>query len=103
MALLTPLWPASGEALRRSDIRWIRRSLRLSLPVGCGTPLLVGLALLFWQGPILRVYARSEQVHVSNSIIVALSLTFALRAWVDCRSISLNSAGILLPQVIFYC
>jgi Na+-driven multidrug efflux pump len=27
---------------------------------------------------------------------------FALRAWVDCRSIIVNSAGVLVPQLAFY-
>ena len=50
----------------------------------------------------MRIWTRSDSIQVSRSVILAPTCTFALRAWVDCRSISLNSVGILKPQIFFY-
>jgi O-antigen/teichoic acid export membrane protein len=102
MVVLSPLWPASGEAVRRGDIAWIRKSLRYSLLMGCSIPLLLGVVLYFFAPTIIYYWTRGQVIHVPRNIIVALALTFSMRAWVDCRSIILNSVGILRWQIVFY-
>lgn len=102
MMLLTPLWPASGEALRRGDVAWVRKSLRYSMVIGCGMMLAGGLALLLFTQPVLSRIKGAQGLTISRSLIVAVTLTFILRAWIDCRSIILNSVNVLLPQICFY-
>jgi O-antigen/teichoic acid export membrane protein len=102
MMLLNPLWPASGEAVRRGDVAWVRKSLRLSTLFGVGIMSCIGIGLLLFTNPILRRFPAAAGVTVSRSLILAVTLTFILRAWVDSRSIILNSVNILKPQIIFY-
>jgi len=102
MMLLNPLWPASGEAVRRGDVAWVRKSLRLSMLVGMGIMGCIGIALLLFTQPVLARFPAAAGVHVSRSLILAVTITFVLRAWVDSRSIILNSVNILKPQIVFY-
>jgi O-antigen/teichoic acid export membrane protein len=102
MMLLNPLWPASGEAVRRGDVAWVRKSLRLSMLFGMGIMACLGVALLVFTEPVLRRFPEAQGMHVSKSLILAVTATFILRAFVDCRSIILNSVSILKPQIVFY-
>jgi len=102
MMLLNPLWPASGEAVRRGDFAWVRKSLRNSMLVGMGIMGCIGLALLLFSGPVLARFPAAAGVTVSRSLILAVTITFVLRAWVDSRSIILNSVNVLKPQIVFY-
>lgn len=100
--LLTPLWPASGEALRRGDVAWVRKSLRYSMLVGCGMMLAGGTVLLLFTERVLNHIKGAQGLTISRSLILAMTLTFLLRAWVDCRSLILNSMNVLVPQIWFY-
>jgi O-antigen/teichoic acid export membrane protein len=102
MMLLNPLWPASGEAVRRGDVAWVRKSLLLSMLFGVGIMACVGVAVFFFTEPVLRHFPEAQGMHVSRSLILAVTATFILRAFVDCRSIILNSVNILKPQIVFY-
>ncbi len=44
----------------------------------------------------------STVLSASRSLIIAVTATFLLRAWVDCRSVVLNAAGVLVPQIYAY-
>jgi O-antigen/teichoic acid export membrane protein len=101
MMLLSPLWPAHAEALRRGDLAWVRTRLRWSLVFGCGLMLLAGGTLLIIGRPLIRLWIGYD-LQYSNNLVIALMLLFALRAWVDCRSVVLNSATVLRPQMIFF-
>lgn len=102
MLMITPLWPAHGEALRRGDFAWVRKALRNSLLIGCGSILAFG-TVMFFAGPaIVRAWTGGKSADFSRELVVALTLMFTLRAWVDCRSIIVNSAGVLVPQLAFY-
>lgn len=98
---LTPLWSASAESLRRGDLPWVRKSLRNSLLLGCGLLLVLGLLLTLFGQQIVRFWTRQD-IEFSRSLVLALTAMFVLRAWVDSRSIILNGAGILWPQMLFF-
>jgi O-antigen/teichoic acid export membrane protein len=102
MMLLNPLWPASGEAVRRGDFAWVRKSLRISMFAGMGIMGCIGIALLLFTQPVLARFPAAQGVEISRSLILAVTITFVLRAWVDCRSIILNSVNVLAPQIWFY-
>ncbi|MBC8106263.1 MAG: oligosaccharide flippase family protein [Anaerolineae bacterium] len=102
MMLLNPLWPASGEAVRRGDFAWVRKSLRFSMLIGMGIMGCIGVSLLLFAGPVLARFPAAAGVTFSRSLILAITITFVLRAWVDSRSIILNSVNVLKPQIVFY-
>ena len=101
MLLLTPLWPAYGEACRRRDVRWIRKNLSFSLWLVCGSILVLG-AVLFWQGDTLMQWWLGRPFAGSRTIIAGMTAGFLLRAWVDCRSVVLNSAGYAREQLSYW-
>src|SRR5580698_319715 len=97
--LVTPLWPAYGEAISRGDIPWVRRTLRRSLVLVFGfaaaaslTMLLIAHRLLaWWIGP-----------RISPPFVLLLGL--ALWTIVDCCgntiAMFLNGASIMRFQII---
>ena len=97
--LVTPLWPAYGEAISRGDIPWVRRTLGRSLVLVLGfaavasiTTLLIAHRLLgWWIGP-----------HFSPPFVLLLGL--ALWTIVECcgstLSMFLNGASIMRFQIV---
>jgi len=100
LLFLMPMWPAYGEALRRNDLDWVKKHLRLSLWLGCGGVALLGM-LLLWQGKALLNLWVGPTV-LPAGLVVGLSLSFLFKAWVDCRSVVLNAAGYLKGQIYFW-
>lgn len=97
--MVTPLWPAYGEAISRGDIPWVRRTLRRSLVLVFGfaavasiTMLLIAHWLLdWWIGP-----------RISPPFVLLLGL--ALWTIVDCCgntiTMFLNGASIMRFQIV---
>ena len=102
MALLTPMWPAHGEAIRRGDWNWVSRALRLSLFVGFGLCLGCGIVLLLFGNTIFRIWTRGQITQISPNVVLAMTAMFVGRVWIDSRSVILTSANVLLPQVYFF-
>jgi len=103
MLLLQPLWVSYGETIKRGDIAWVRQMVQRTSVAGCAIMGSLGIALLLFGTRIMALLPGDhERLHVSNSLIVALTLTFVTRAWVDCRSVVLLSANVLAPQILFY-
>jgi O-antigen/teichoic acid export membrane protein len=100
--LLMPLWPAYGDALRRGDVNWVRRGVRWSLLVGCGGVALCGLTLLMTGHWVIPLWTRTPGIVVSRSLILAMTATFVLRAWIDARTIAFNAVGAFRPQIVFF-
>jgi O-antigen/teichoic acid export membrane protein len=100
--LVTPLWPAYGEAISRGDLPWVRRTLTRSLlfvfaaaSVASGTMLLIAHRLLaWWIGP-----------RISPPFVLLLGL--ALWTVVECcgstLAMFLNGASIMRFQIVMAC
>jgi O-antigen/teichoic acid export membrane protein len=102
---LIPFWPSATEAMRRGDHEWVLRALRMFTRTGLAVMLGMGVALLIFGDAAFRLLSRitdQPQLAVSNNLILAVTMTFATRAWIDCRSVVLNAAGMLKPQVKIY-
>jgi O-antigen/teichoic acid export membrane protein len=99
--LLAPLWPLHGEALRRGDVEWVRRVLRLSVLAGCGGIVACGAAMFFFGDWIVTVWTRGEFVAVSRPLVAAMTALFVLWTGMASLSIVLNSAGVLRAQMWF--
>ena len=97
--LITPLWPAYGEAISRGDIPWVRRTLGRSLrwvfgfaAITSSTMLLIAHRLLaWWIGP-----------HISPPFVLLLGL--ALWTVADCCgstiAMFLNGASTMRFQIV---
>jgi O-antigen/teichoic acid export membrane protein len=97
----TPLWPGHGEALRRGDLLWIRRTVLLTVSLSLACAAALGVVMLAAGDRLLSFWLRAP-VQAPAALVLAFTATFALRAWVDCRSVVLNSAGMLRPQMFFW-
>jgi O-antigen/teichoic acid export membrane protein len=100
--VLSPLWPAYGEALRRGDVHWALRAMRFSQLLGGVIAVGTGAVMLTGGNWILKHWSHGEVAQVSRSLVLAVTCTFALRVWVDSRAQLLNSVGYLRPQVVFF-
>lgn len=69
--LLTPLWPAYGEAFARGDLAWVRRTLRNTSYWGLITSVLLG-TILVLLGPKLTLLWTRGHVALSYSLLIAL-------------------------------
>jgi O-antigen/teichoic acid export membrane protein len=97
--LLTPLWPAYGEAVTRGDHAWVTRTLRRTLltVLGVGTSLCLPLAVF---GPwIVQVWVGT---HVSPSFPLLLGLALMRIVESGCASVAayLNGTQVLVPQLM---
>lgn len=99
--LIAPLWPAYGEAIRRGDVHWVYRALGFSLLAGCGGVLLTGIAMYFFGDSIVSLWTRGSVTAAPRPLVLGMTASFALWAWMACQSVALNAAGVLRPQVLF--
>jgi len=99
MLVLTPLWPAYGEAFRRGDFQWIRKTVRYCSALGCGAMAACGVVMFFFGDRILHIWTRGQDLDISRTLILGMTATFVARAWVDCRTVVLVGASYLVPQM----
>jgi O-antigen/teichoic acid export membrane protein len=97
--MVSPLWPAYGEAIARGDVRWVRLTLSRSLLlVFSGTCLASGLLLLFSR----RLIFWWVGAHITPPTFLLLGL--AVWTVVDCcgntLAMFLNGASIMRFQIV---
>jgi O-antigen/teichoic acid export membrane protein len=97
--LVTPLWPAYGEAISRGDIPWVRRTLGRSLFWAFGFAAVASIAMLLIAHRLLAWWIGPR---MSPPFVLLLGL--ALWTVVECcgNSIAmfLNGAGIIRFQIV---
>lgn len=97
--LLTPLWPAYGEAVSRGDLLWVRRTLRQSLLIVFGGSAIAALVLLLLSRILISWW-------VGPGIQPPFLLLLGLAVWsiVDCSghaiAMFLNGASIMKFQIM---
>jgi O-antigen/teichoic acid export membrane protein len=96
--VLTPLWPAYGEAIAKGDITWVRRILRRSIVLGVVSMVVAASALVFGGSWLISKWTVGK-------ISVGFLLLFALGLWSVTIAISgplaafLNGAKVVAFQV----
>jgi hypothetical protein len=97
--LVTPLWPAYGEAIARGDTLWVRRTLVRS--TWCLTLFTLGcsVVLVFLGQPILRLWA-GPLVSPPLSLMAGFAVWTVLWTAGSTVAAFLNGAGVLRFQVI---
>jgi O-antigen/teichoic acid export membrane protein len=97
--IITPLWPAYGEALERRDHPWIRRTLlRSVIIVGSGSVFLSSILVVFgariihlWVGP---------NIHPSFLLLMGLGMMSVLYSVGSTIGMFLNGLSVMRFQVI---
>nr|WP_255550898.1 oligosaccharide flippase family protein [Granulicella sp. dw_53] len=97
--LVSPLWPAYGEAISRGDLTWVRRTLRISLlAVLCATSTASCLVLFlshrliqWWVGP---------SVHPQPMLLLGFALWTVIASCGDALAMFMNGGEVIRFQVI---
>jgi O-antigen/teichoic acid export membrane protein len=97
--LVTPLWPAYGEALARRDLPWVQATLRRSLGAAIGLTVLPSLALVVLARPILHLWVGPE-VDPPLSMLVAMALWAVVSSVSNALAMFFNGANAIRFQVI---
>ncbi|MDD2921117.1 MAG: MATE family efflux transporter, partial [Anaerolineales bacterium] len=87
--VLTPLWPAYGEAFARKDINWIRKTFKRSLLLSFSASLPPSLFLVFFGGKVIEIWVGPE-IHPAFVLLMGLCLWTVLLSLASPISVLLN-------------
>jgi len=97
--VLTPLWPAYGEAIARGDLVWVRNTLRRSVLIAVMLSFILSFTLVFIGSWLMELW-------VGNAVLSSLILLFGLAVWKtieaggNALAVFLNGARVVRVQVI---
>jgi len=96
--LITPLWPAYGEALEKGDHLWIRRTLYRSLILSTGAALVMSVVLVLLGTRIIHVWVGSS-IQPSLMLLVGLGIWGVVSAVSSTVSVFLNGLSVVRFQI----
>jgi len=100
--MVTPLWPAYGEAISRGDIHWVRRTLsRTMLTVFTGS-VTVAITLLLCARYILHIWV-GPSIHPAFMLLLGLAVWEVVRSCTGTLQMFLNGAGFMRFQAVTHC
>lgn len=97
--MLTPLWPAYGDAMARGDSAWLRRSLHRSTALSLAVVAPSSLLLLAFGRPIVHAWVGSD-VTPPLLLFAALAAWNVLNAVTQPMAMLFNGAGVVTVQVV---
>ena len=98
--LLTPMWPAYGEALARRDVGWMKKALRRSVLVSAAFGWWWEAACVVAGGPLLRVWVGEAMVP-SLALLALMALRLLALCVGQAMSVFLNGARLIRLQLAF--
>lgn len=98
--ILTPLWPAYGEAYARLDLQWIRRTLKYSLLLSILLTIAVSGFLVIFARAIIQVWVGIDLVP-SFELVIGIALMQILWAWTEPFVVFLNGISKLRRLTIY--
>jgi O-antigen/teichoic acid export membrane protein len=96
--LLTPLWPAYGEAIARGDLAWVRRTVMVSIIVAELVVLPVALVGLFFGNDLVSLWLQ-RPIAFGYWLLSGMALWISLETIGSGLSIFLNGASAVRVQV----
>jgi O-antigen/teichoic acid export membrane protein len=97
--MLTPLWPAYGEAIARGDMPWVRSAFKRSLFVSLGLAIVLS-AMLVALSPTLLSLWIGHGVSAPFLLIVGLGVWKVIEACGNSVAILLNGANVMRQQML---
>jgi len=98
--VLSPLWPAYGEAAARGDDSWLKSTLFRAVSITLSFCLAWSLLLVVFGGAILRVWTGGR-VPFSRSLMVAMGLSMTVTTIITAIALFLNAMNKIRFQVVF--
>ena len=96
---VTPLWPAYGEALKRQDYGWVRRTLRHSMLITLFGTGAIAVALASASGPIITLWV-GHPLAAPASLVLGFAIWRILDACGTTASMFLNGVGAVRIQAV---
>lgn len=103
--VLMPLWPAFGDAMRRGDLEWTRRTLNRVTGVAVAGMFLLVVVMLLVGGPLVALWTGNTDLSVSPLLILGLGAFFIVRAFSDVHTILLfgsDKPGAVLASAVVH-
>jgi O-antigen/teichoic acid export membrane protein len=100
--LVSPLWPAYGEAIARGDTLWVRRSLKRSLLFVFTVSSAAAVLLLLFSVPLLGWWVGTG-VHPPMLLLVGLAVWTVMECCGNTLGVFLNGLGLIHFQIGIAC
>ena len=97
--VLTPLWPAYGEAIARRDLPWVRKAFQRSLVGSFLLNLVPAIFLVLFGSQIIQIWTRSA-VDPSFALLAGMGIWAALNGLARPIAVFLNGASVIGFQVV---
>jgi O-antigen/teichoic acid export membrane protein len=96
--ICAPMWTATGEALARGDLDWVRTNTSRLLRVSILLTSLSSLVLITFGPSVLRIWLGND-FEVSRWLLLGLGVSAVLTSASAPYFVVLNGAGVISPQV----
>lgn len=100
--MLTPLWPAYGEAISRGDTQWIRRTLRHSLFSVLAVSATAATIVLLLSHKLLALWVGSR-VQPSFPLLLGLAVWSVMDCCGNALAMYLNGTSVIRYQIVVAC
>lgn len=97
--MVTPLWPAYGEAVSRGDMHWVRRTLSLTMLTVFSGSVIAAATLLVSARYILHIWV-GPSIHPAFMLLLGLAIWEVVRACTGTLQMFLNGAGFMRFQAV---
>jgi O-antigen/teichoic acid export membrane protein len=97
--VLTPLWPAYGEALARGDVAWVRRTFARSLALSGGMAAGLAMALVLAAPGLLSLWV-GRSIAPPLLLLVGLAVWKTIEAGGNAMAMLLNGANVVRVQIV---
>lgn len=99
--LIASLWPAYGEAISRSHIAWVRRTLRRSMLLVLSASSIVSFVLLLLAPRLLHWWIGSR-IHPPFLLLLGLAIWSVMDCCRTCLGTFMNGAAVVRFQIILW-
>jgi len=72
--MLSPLWPAYGEAVARGDVGWVRGALHRSIAISLSVGVPLALILIMVGRPLIHAWTGHEEMVPSWGLLLAFGI-----------------------------
>ena len=100
--LVSPLWPAYGEAMSRGDLDWVRRSLFRSVSIVLLVSIAGSAALLLGSYKLINWWV-GPTVHPPLLLLIGLAVWTVMECGGNTLGVFLNGAGLIRFQILVAC
>ena len=97
--LITPLWPAFGEALARKDYAWANKAFKRSLLISIAISIIVTLPLLMFGKQIIAIWVGDEFIP-NWSLLFGYYIYIILLNYTGVMSVVVNGSNLVGKQLL---